>query len=38
MLVGLHISIDGNTLEGLKQAGCFAEPTIEMPAATGGAA
>lgn len=37
-LVGLHISVDGHTLAGVKQAGCFAEPTIEMPAATGGAA
>lgn len=38
MLVGLHIGIDGHTLAGLEQAGCFAEPTIEMPTVTGGAA
>lgn len=37
-LVGLHISIDEHTIAGLKQAGCFAEHTIEMPASTGGAA
>lgn len=37
-LVGLHISIDEHTIAGLKQAGCFAEPTMEMSAARGGAA
>lgn len=37
-LVGLHISIDEHTLAGLKQAGCFAEPTIEIPGPTGGVA
>lgn len=38
MLVGLHISIDEHTLAGLAEAGCYAEPTIEMPSTTGGLA
>ncbi|MCY1669440.1 autoinducer synthase [Novosphingobium sp. SL115] len=38
MLIGLHISIDEHTLEGLSEAGCFAEPTIAMPIAAGGLA
>lgn len=37
-LVGLHISIDKLTLAGLRKAGCYAEPTREMPSAIGGLA
>lgn len=38
MLVGLHISVDHNTLAGLMAAGCFAEPIIAFPSGMEGAA